>query len=247
MRELRTRTRSFLAGVAGFILVSLTGVSAGRAAPFDAIYTFGDSLTDVGNFLILTSSGSIPGVPPQPLPPHYVTGRRSNGPIWIDYFANDLGLGPVSPSLQGGTDFAEAGGAETGTTPLHQANALDLTGTTGQLAQFRQSIPHPSPNALYTLWIGGNDLYDVFYALGAGGHQTALRWLMRLSPMSWHSSEGSPAWAQRTCCCSRFPTLGRRRRSRNPIRRIRPPLLSWQAITMPACSRRLLLRRRGIR
>src|SRR5689334_7155640 len=120
--------RSFLAGLACFSLVALGGSPAGNAAAFEAIYTFGDSLTDVGNFLTLTSAGLIPDVPPQPLPPHYVTGRRSNGPIWIDYFTRDLGLGPVTPSLLGGTDFAEAGGSETGATPLHDPNLLDLTG-----------------------------------------------------------------------------------------------------------------------
>src|SRR4051812_19122168 len=118
--------RSFLAGLACFSLVALGEIPAGRAASFDAIYTFGDSLTDVGNFLTLTSAGLIPGVPPQPLPPHYVTGRRSNGPIWIDYLTQHLGLGPSTPSLLGGTNFAEAGGSETGTTPLHEANFLDL-------------------------------------------------------------------------------------------------------------------------
>lgn len=163
------RTGALFRGLATFILIEVGGISAGSAAPFDAIYSFGDSLTDVGNFLALTSSGAIPGVPPQPLAPPYYPGRRSNGPLWIEYLASDLGLGPISPSLRGGTDFAYAGAAETGSTPLHQANFLDLTGTTGQLGQFRQAIPHPDPRALYTLWIGGNDLYDVFYALGAGG------------------------------------------------------------------------------
>ena len=77
---------SFLAGLAVLGLIVAGGVSAAHAARFDTVYIFGDSLTDVGNFLVLTSSGAIPGVPPQPLPPHYVTGRRSNGPIWPDYF-----------------------------------------------------------------------------------------------------------------------------------------------------------------
>ncbi|MBV8091889.1 MAG: SGNH/GDSL hydrolase family protein [Acetobacteraceae bacterium] len=161
------RTRSGL-GCLASLMIGLGATSVGNAAPYDAIYAFGDSLTDIGNLLALTSSGSLPGVPPQPVPPIYYIGRRSNGPIWIDYLSGDLGP-PISPSLQGGTVFAYASGAETGSTPLHQANFTDLTGPTGQLAQFRQSIPNPDPKALYTLWMGGNDLFDVFYNLGAGG------------------------------------------------------------------------------
>ncbi len=136
------------------------------AAPYDNIYAFGDSLTDTGNTLLLARSGLIPGLVAQPLPPYYM-GRSSNGPVWIEYLASSLGVGPITPSLSGGTDFAYAG-AETGTTPLHAANPLDLLGPSGQLAQFRTAVPHPSSSALYTLWIGANDLYETFYALGAG-------------------------------------------------------------------------------
>ena len=136
------------------------------AAPYDNIYAFGDSLSDTGNTLLLAKSGLVPGLLAQPLPPYYM-GRSSNGPIWIEDLASSLGTGPIAPSLRGGTDFAYAG-AETGTTPLHAANPLDLAGPSGQLAQFHIAVPHPSPDALYTLWIGANDLYENFYALAAG-------------------------------------------------------------------------------
>ncbi|HEY0421057.1 MAG TPA: SGNH/GDSL hydrolase family protein, partial [Acetobacteraceae bacterium] len=138
-----------------------------RSVPYDAVYAFGDSLTDTGNTLRVTSAGLIPGMSAQPLPPYY-QGRSSNGPVWIEPFTASLGLGPIGPSLAGGTDFAYAAG-QTGATPLHPAaTPLDLTGPTGQLAQFRRAVPTPSPNALYVLWIGSNDLYNIFYARGAG-------------------------------------------------------------------------------
>jgi phospholipase/lecithinase/hemolysin len=62
--------------------------------------------------------------------------------------------------LGGGTDYAY-GGAETGTTPVHTANASDLTGATGQVAQFQAAHSSADPNALYTIWIGSNDLLDI--------------------------------------------------------------------------------------
>jgi len=64
------------------------------AAPlpaYDAIYAFGDSLTDTGN---------------DPAPaPNYYSGRFSNGVLWIEYLSARLGLA-YNPS----NNFAESGG-----------------------------------------------------------------------------------------------------------------------------------------
>ena len=123
-----------------------------RAESIDAIYSFGDSLSDVGNDFTL-SGGLLPGAP-------YVNGQFSNGPVWVQDLATAFGLGPLTPSLLGGTDYAY-GGAETGTTPVHAGNATDLTGSTGQIAQFQAAHSTADPNALYTVWIGSNDLMDI--------------------------------------------------------------------------------------
>ena len=141
-------------------------------APYDTIYVFGDSLTDIGNFLAVTSSGALPDVPPQPLPPHYVTGRRSNGPIWIDYLAADLGL-RIRPSLTGGTDFAYAGGAETGNNPLHRANSWTSRVPRANWRSSSKRSPIRAGMRFSTFWMGGNDLYGIFDALGAGGSPDA--------------------------------------------------------------------------
>ncbi len=123
-----------------------------RAGNIDAIYAFGDSLSDVGNVFTFTG-GTIPGPP-------YVNGQFSNGPVWVQGLAAGLGLAPLTPSLQGGTDYAYGTG-ETGTTVFHTASAADLTGTSGQVAQFQLAHPAADPNALYTIWIGSNDVRDI--------------------------------------------------------------------------------------
>lgn len=146
------------------VTLCILSASHGLAGPYSTIYSFGDSLTDEGNTLALGQSGRIPGLVAQPLPPYY-EGRSSNGPVWIEYLAQALQLQEPLVSLFGGTNFAYAGG-ETGTTPLHAGSPLDLLGTSGQLAQFKSAVPNPSPMALYTVWIGANDLYENFYALG---------------------------------------------------------------------------------
>src|SRR6516165_9035563 len=63
---------------------------------------FGDSLSDTGNVAIATG-GAIPN------PALYFQGRFSNGPIWVDALAQELGEPAVRPSLAGGLDYAFGG------------------------------------------------------------------------------------------------------------------------------------------
>jgi phospholipase/lecithinase/hemolysin len=138
--------------IAAMIFAAM-GVPAAHASGVDAIYAFGDSLSDTGNIFILTG-GALP------LPP-YVGGQFTNGNVWLQDFASDIGMGPVAPSLAGGTDYAY-GGAETAVTSFNTAPAqTDLLGPTGQLAQFSATHPTADPNALYTIWIGSNDLIGI--------------------------------------------------------------------------------------
>jgi phospholipase/lecithinase/hemolysin len=116
-------------------------------APYPTIYAFGDSLSDAGN-IFAVSRGVVPVSPP------YADGRFSNGPVWVQDLATDLGLPVLRPSLGGGTDFAY-GGAYTGTIPGHTANPSDLD---YQLTQFKIEDARPDAGALYTVWIGANDI-----------------------------------------------------------------------------------------
>ena len=119
-------------------------VTSARAGSFNAIYAFGDSLSDAGNAFI-ASGGTIPGSP-------YSNGRFTNGPVWVQDLATSLNLPALTPSLAGGTDFA-VGGAESG-----NASLGDLT---SQLTAFKLTNPVANPNGLYTIWIGSNDLDDI--------------------------------------------------------------------------------------
>ena len=116
------------------------------AGGFTALYAFGDSLSDAGNIDFLTR-GLEPAAP-------YNEGRFTSGNVWVQLLAQNLGLPAVKASLTGGTDYAY-GGAETGDNPEHTALQTDLP---SQLAQFELNVPIPSPNALYTVWAGANDL-----------------------------------------------------------------------------------------
>ena len=72
-------------------------------------------------------------------------------------------------ACKAGTDFAY-GGAQTGATAIHALAATDLP---SQLAQFVATVPRPSPAALYTLWIGANDLFQILDTPGLSQPQVA--------------------------------------------------------------------------
>ena len=117
---------------------------------YNSIYAFGDSLSDTGNVAIGTARML-------PVSPPYFEGHFTNGNVWVEDLAADLGVQPPKASLAGGTDYAY-GGAETGATPLHANNPTDLNSQVGQFVASGQS---PAPNSLFTMWIGSNDVLDV--------------------------------------------------------------------------------------
>ena len=119
-------------------LLGAPAAPASSSQPFSGMYSFGDSLSDVGNISALTFR-TFPAAP-------YVNGHFTNGPVWVEDLAASLGLPALGPSVLGGTGFAY-GGAETGAELLHAQTAGDLP---SQLAQFSLSHPVPAANALYT-------------------------------------------------------------------------------------------------
>jgi phospholipase/lecithinase/hemolysin len=143
---------------------------AGTASPFSTIYAFGDSLSDAGNDSILTSATGTEPISP----PYYHTNLPilgglasesasvfSNGPVWVQDLSVPLGLGTLEPSLLGGNDFAY-GGAETGNTPQNSGNdTIGAINLPTQLSEFSAVSENAVSTALFTLSIGGNDIFDI--------------------------------------------------------------------------------------
>ena len=130
--------------------------------PFNAIYAFGDSLSDTGNDFILTGKVAPPGV-------NYYQGRFSNGPVAFEYLWKALtgnyraalkpSLGNVNYTTDKAVSFAY-GGATTQLSNL-TPGGFPVDGLVGQVKKFIDSvhsnkITH-NKNTLYALWAGAND------------------------------------------------------------------------------------------
>jgi phospholipase/lecithinase/hemolysin len=126
--------------VASLTLLSVTLPFKAMATSFSQIFVFGDSLSDTGNLFAATQQQLPPSSP-------YFQGRASNGPLWIEYFAADLGLS------QSTTNFA-LGGATTGRTNTFVEG---LPGLSQQIQGFVTTYPQADQRALYVIWAGNND------------------------------------------------------------------------------------------
>jgi len=76
------------------------------AEPFQNLIAFGDSSVDVGNVFLSTDQTRPPSPP-------YFEGRFSNGPVFVEQIAEELGLSASTPSVAGGNNYA-FGGAQLG-------------------------------------------------------------------------------------------------------------------------------------
>ncbi|MBV8884143.1 MAG: SGNH/GDSL hydrolase family protein [Chroococcidiopsidaceae cyanobacterium CP_BM_RX_35] len=135
------------------------------AATFDRLYIFGDSLSDNGNiFNVSQEFPQLTGGAYPPSPP-YFAGHFSNGPIWVEYLSQDLGLPLPTPvttlsqtQLNGSIDFAFGGaGSGAGNTVVPLAPPQVLPGLQTQVTDFKTIFPQADPNALYTVWSGADD------------------------------------------------------------------------------------------
>ncbi|EAZ92088.1 SGNH/GDSL hydrolase family protein [Crocosphaera chwakensis] len=133
----------FLVSISSFIS------SSAIAANFSAIYGFGDSLSGTGNInqIVFQATGGTQTFPPSP---PYFQGRFSNGPAWIELLAQELNIPLVNFSFGGAT----SGDKNAFDTTLPE---LSLSGLQQQVNNFLLNNPVADPNALYTIWIGGND------------------------------------------------------------------------------------------
>jgi outer membrane lipase/esterase len=175
----RTRQLSF---ISVFFLALTFASGAVQALPYSNLVIFGDSLADTGNnAAVFDTEIAPPGTPPgtlrtpTPIPSNdfiatfpYAEKRYSNGPVWVEQFADSLGLS-AQASLLGGTNFA-FGGARTG--PSGGSFPFSLT---DQVSMFLGGTGGAAPgDALYVVAGGGNNARDAVELAADGGDPTAI-------------------------------------------------------------------------
>jgi myo-inositol-hexaphosphate 3-phosphohydrolase/Ca2+-binding RTX toxin-like protein len=117
------------------------------AEPFQNFITFGDSSVDVGN-VFLGSDQTIPPSPP------YFEGRFSNGPLFVELIAEELGLSASTPFLAGGDNYG-FGGAELG-----DGTSADDTPNIGEQINSYLAENTPTEDDLIFLSAGSNNNFQ---------------------------------------------------------------------------------------
>lgn len=168
-----------------FILLLVKIPLPTTAGCYTSIFSFGDSLTDTGNFITTDSHNPICNFPYGETFFHHPNGRASDGRLIVDFIAEGAGLPHLAPYLQGqnerrdfkkGINFAVVGAAAL-KTDFFQNKGITLPMTNYslsiQLRWFKQLLPslcssdpdckNMFGNALFLMGeIGGNDYNNAF-------------------------------------------------------------------------------------
>ena len=140
------------------LALALSGVSVAQAQTFSGVITFGDSLSDAGQYAAL------------PAPYAFGAGSFTTNPddVWAQTVASWFGGNP-NPSVAGGRNYAW-GGAPTSFSVPGVSVPLGCVPTTLPCRSVAQQIAASGavdPNALYTYWAGANDIFNYIGYAGA--------------------------------------------------------------------------------
>jgi phospholipase/lecithinase/hemolysin len=144
-------------GIRAFWAALVIAISAGpvAAGEIQSIVSFGDSLSDVGNFYA-ASGGTVP-----PAAYGYVGGTFTNGMNWVQYLAKDLGVAAPTASINGGSNYAYGGAMTgTGTTSASFLGATLTVPNIGQQISTYLGSNTPAAGQLFTIWGGANDFLN---------------------------------------------------------------------------------------
>ncbi|MDP4529805.1 SGNH/GDSL hydrolase family protein [Alkalimonas delamerensis] len=135
------------------LVFTLLATPALSAPMFSDMYIFGDSLSDTGNTRAAVPLGSLGPIAAEA--GYGSNGRFSNGDLWHEFMADDLGLS-TSHSRGGGNNFAHGGARVNNDTGF---SAGLLWQWDNYQSRFGGAVMDPA--ALYVVWAGGNDMRDL--------------------------------------------------------------------------------------
>ncbi len=134
------------------LALGLASTSATQAQEFSAVVSFGDSLSDAGQYAALP-------------PPYYfgAQGSFTTNPddVWTQILAASFGL-TQTPSVAGGTNYAWGGAPTSFSVPGVPVPLFCVPATLpcDSVAEQIAAYGTIDPNALYTYWAGANDIFN---------------------------------------------------------------------------------------
>jgi phospholipase/lecithinase/hemolysin len=117
----------------GILLLCLAFPLGATVWAYSGMVSFGDSLSD---------NGPADG---------YGLGVSSNGPVWVDYLADQLGVGDAYLNMAYGA----------AQTDYHPSTGTEEWGFGWQIDEYINHVGPSGADTLYTVWIGGNDLLNI--------------------------------------------------------------------------------------
>ncbi len=149
--------------VAGIIGSYSLSAAAEPLHEYSGLYVFGDSLSDPGNAYALQGTFSVPPYDPIPSAPYEIGGFHfTNGKTWIEQLAPKLDLRRgAKPAFQRPGIFGNyaIGASRAG------SSGSPLQTLAGQVGAFLDDASGAAPpDALYTIWLGSNDVRDALEA-----------------------------------------------------------------------------------
>jgi len=142
--------------IAGVIIVSLSFASHQANAAYSQMISFGDSTSDTGNRYI---ASNCPGVTCQVPSPPYWQGRETDGPVYNEILASNLGLAAPTPSLSGGSNYSISGARTLLDTSWLGVSKPSVQSQVNQYLSDNNGVA--DPNAIYTISSGASDITDV--------------------------------------------------------------------------------------
>lgn len=135
----------------GLLLAALITSQTTHAAPFSQVVIFGDSLSDTGNAYEKLGTLAMD-------PDDYYMGRFSNGPVWVEYLAQQLQLAPpvANEVSSAGRNYAFGGARTEGSGFV----SLFINDIDEQIPNFINNDGGPTGDELFVILGGANDFLD---------------------------------------------------------------------------------------
>jgi len=137
---------------------------AADAAQFSGVYVFGDSLSDAGYYRGFLAALGLPA----PVVAQLGRFTTNPGPVWSELVSTYYGVTPAPSNVDSGNIFAQGGArvaANSASTPPGSAQRPVSVQIDEYLARNGGAA---DPDALYSVWAGGNDFLQNFQQFSTG-------------------------------------------------------------------------------